>query len=89
MEPELTAATLEQIRRLPEEEGELNPGILDGEKALDRRAEHCKPIVDGFLEWLKPTLDPRLLLPRNLFTEAAGYALDREKQLRVFLNAVA
>ena len=53
---------------------------------VELRAERCKPIVEGFFEWLKTTLETRILLPSNPFTEAAGYALDREKQLRVFLE---
>jgi transposase len=47
---------------------------------------HCKPIVDEFFEWLKRVIEERILLPRNPFTEAAGYALAREGPLRVFLE---
>jgi hypothetical protein len=42
--------------------------------------------VDEFFEWLKKVLEERVLLPRNPFTEAADYALAREKQLQVFLE---
>jgi hypothetical protein len=56
------------------------------EDSLELRAERCKPIVDEFFEWLKTTLETRVLLPSNPFTEAAGYALAREKQLKVFLG---
>jgi hypothetical protein len=45
-----------------------------------------RPIVDDFFTWLKGTLNDRLLLPRNPFTEAAHYALSRERALRVFLG---
>jgi transposase len=86
VEPELTEAALEYIRRLYEEEARLKPRLRDDEKRLERRAMHCKPIVDEFFEWLKKVLEERLLLPRNPFTEAAGYALARERPLRVFLE---
>jgi transposase len=86
VEPELTDAALEYIRRLYEEEARLKPRLLDHEKRLELRAVHCKPIVDEFFEWLKTVLETRILLPRNPFTEAAGYALAREGPLQVFLE---
>lgn len=86
VEPELTAVALEQIRRLYVEEGRVATKLIDGPQRLELRARHCKPIVDEFFEWLKTTLVERLLLPRNPFTEAAHYALDRERALKVFLE---
>lgn len=52
VEPELTAVALDHIRRLYEAEGKLKPGVVDGEKHLERREERCDPIVDDFFEWL-------------------------------------
>jgi len=86
VEPQLTETALEHIRHLYEAEARLKPRLLDDAKRLELRALHCKPIVDEFFEWLKTTLEERVLLPRNPFTEAAGYALAREKQLQVFLE---
>jgi hypothetical protein len=86
VEPELTDTALEYIRRLYEAEAELKPRLQEGEKILEKRARYSKPIVDEFFDWLTKTLEQRVLLPRNPFTEAAGYALDREKALRVFLQ---
>jgi transposase len=86
IEPELTATALRSIRRLYEEEARLKPRLVDDAKRLELRAVRCKPIVDEFFEWLRATLEQRLLLPSNPFTEAAGYALAREKALRVFLE---
>ena len=88
IEPQLTDTALGYIRRLYEEEARLKPRLVeeDDTKRLESRAVHCKPIVDEFFEWLKTTLEQRILLPRNPFTEAAGYALAREKPLRVFLE---
>jgi len=86
IEPELTETALGCIRRLYEAEAQLKPSLGDEVKRLERRATHCKPVVDGFFEWLKTTLEERVLLPRNPFTEAANYALEREAALRVFLE---
>jgi transposase len=86
IEPELTDTALDYIRRLYEEEARLKPRLVEGTKRLEKRAAQCKPIVDGFFEWLKTELRERVLLPRNPFTEAANYALDREEPLRVFLE---
>jgi len=86
IEPELTETALLYIRHLYKEEALLRPKLVDDAKRMELRAERCKPIVEGFFEWLKTTLETRILLPSNPFTEAAGYALDREKQLRVFLE---
>ena len=86
IEPELTATALTYIRRLYEADGVLKAKMVDDAKRAELRAERCKPIVDEFFEWLKTTLETRILLPRNPFTEAASYALDREAALRVFLQ---
>ena len=86
VEPELTEIALDYIRRLYDAEAKLKPRLDDPDRLLEKRAGRSKPIVDAFFDWLKTTLDERLLLPRNPFTEAAGYALDREQALRVFLE---
>jgi len=86
VEPELTDTALDYIRRLYEEEARLKPRAVEGTKRLEKRAAQCKPIVDGFFEWLRSVLEERALLPKNPFTGAANYALDREASLRVFLE---
>ncbi len=86
IEPKLTATALEYIRRLYEEEGELKRRQLEATKRLEQRAQQCKPIVDDFFAWVKGALEKRVLLPSNPFTGAAGYALNREGPLRVFLE---
>jgi len=84
VEPNLTATALEFIRRLYRAEDKLKR--REGEKKLEQRARLSKPIADEFFEWLRLSLDKRVLLPSNPFTAAAGYALDREASLRVFLE---
>jgi transposase len=86
IEPELTATALDHIRDLYEAEDQIGTRQLDEAKRLEQRAKLCKPIVDKFFEWVKDTLDNRILLPSNPFTEATGYALAREGPLRVFLE---
>ena len=86
IEPDLTDTALVYIRRLYEAEALLKPKLVDDGKRMELRAERCKPIVDEFFAWLKTTLEERVLLPSNPFTEAAGYALAREGPLRVFLE---
>ena len=86
IEPELTDNALGQVRALYDEEGKIGSRHLDDVKRLELRATHCKPIVDGFFEWVKTTLEQRVLLPSNPFTKAAEYALARAGPLRVFLE---
>ena len=59
---------------------------LEGEKKLEYRVEHTKPIVDAFFVWLEETLRDRILLRSNRFTEAADYVIERKKALYVFLE---
>jgi hypothetical protein len=86
VEPELAGKALDLIGRLYEEEGRLKRRLLEPKKLLELRALHCKPVVDELFTWLERTLDERVLLPRNPFTGAAGYALARAGPLRVFLE---
>jgi transposase len=86
IEPELTEAALQFVRRLYDEEGKLGRHQIEGSKCLELRAKHCKPIVDEFFNWVKTALEQRVLLPSNPFTKAAEYALAREGPLRVFLE---
>jgi transposase len=86
VEPELTETALAYIARLYEADAVVKRKMVEDAKRAELRAERCKPIVDEFFEWLKTTLETKILLPRNPFTEAAGYALAREAALRVFLQ---
>ena len=86
VEPELTAAAIRRIGQLYAKESILRERNLQEKEKLLFRTEYCKPIVDEFFQWLKDTLDDRLLLPTSAFTKAAHYALSREGPLRVFLE---
>ena len=86
VEPALTARALDLIGRLYQEEAKLRgPAVADAKRA-EERGRHSKPLVDEFFAWLRAELVERVLLPSNPFTEAANYTLEREKQLRVFLE---
>jgi transposase len=86
VEPALAGRALDLIARLYEQEAALKRKYLPDDKKLEARSERCRPLVDGFFEWLKTTLAERVLLPSNPFTQAASYALAREAGLRVFLE---
>jgi hypothetical protein len=86
VEPELTGTALERIRQLDAHEARLKDKLLDPAKRLELRALECRPIVEEFFGWLKQTLRDYVLLPRHPFTEAAQYALSRERGLKVFLE---
>jgi transposase len=85
-EPVRVKEVLETIAELYDKEAALKQRALDPEKTLAYRAEQMKPIVDRFFKGLRKRLDEEILLPTNPFTKAAGYALAREKSLRVFLE---
>ena len=56
-----------------------------GEKKLLHRSEHSKPVVEAFFAWLEQQLTERCLLPKDPFTQAASYAVQRKESLSVFL----
>ncbi len=85
-EPRHAAKALDIIRDLYAREARLKKRNLPAEKILEQRSIHSKPLVDEFFEYLKTTLAKEALLPTNLFTKAANYALNRETSLRVFLE---
>ncbi len=86
IEPAPADRALDLIGRLYEEEAKLRgPGVADTKRA-EERGKRCKPLVDEFFTWLQAELVERVLLPSNPFTEAANYALERERALRVFLE---
>ncbi len=86
VEPSLTSHALNLIGRLYHEESRFRDKGIVGPKLLEKRAELCRPIVEKFFSSLNDALETRVLLPRNPFSKAAEYALDREKELKVFLS---
>ena len=86
MEPSLSTKALEHIGALYAHEATIRERGLDGEKKLEYRGTHCKPVVDDFFVWLRQAHEKHLLLPTSPFTKAANYGLEREDGLRVFLQ---
>jgi transposase len=85
-EPELSKQALDLIREIYAHEATIRDRGLAGEEKLIYRVEHCNPPVDRLFDWLRDTLRDRILVPSNPFAKAAGYALERETELRVFLE---
>jgi len=86
IEPELSQKALDQIASLYAHEATVRDRGLEGQKKLEYRAMHCKPLVDDFFEWLRELFHKHILLPTNPFTKAINYGLEREVGLRVFLE---
>ena len=86
VEPERVATALGYIRGLYAVEDQIKERKLDGAAKLDHRVKHSKPVVEAFFEWLSKEQSSQSLLPSNLFSKAAAYALPREKALSVFLS---
>jgi transposase len=84
--PALCGKALEWIGALYRVEESLRGLGLGEEKRLQYRAEHAKPVVDGWFEWLEATVEEEVLLPSDPFLEAANYSLKRKEALRVFLE---
>lgn len=86
VEPALVGAALDHIGKLYSLEAEFRRKGLSPEELLAKRAEHSRPVVEEFFRKLEQTFQEQVLLPSNPFTKAVSYALEREKQLRVFLQ---
>jgi len=85
VEPDRVARALEFIGELYEIESEIREKERVGEAKLQVRGDRSRQIVAKFFEWLKEELTRSALLPRNPFTVAANYALERRRGLEVFL----
>ena len=84
-EPQLVAQALERIGGFYKEEGYIREHGLEAEAKLAHRGAVTKPLVEAFFAWLKQTVISEVLLPSNLFAQAARYAVEREAALKVFL----
>ena len=84
--PALCGEALERIGAIYEHEATLRTRNLSEEKRLAYRAEHTRPAVELFFEWLRRAVEENLLLPSHPFLKAANYALERETGLKVFLE---
>lgn len=85
-EPEASATALLYIGRLYKVEKEIQEQGLQGDKKLQYRLEHAKPVVDKFFKWVyEERLKPDLL-PSNPLSTALRYAQNQEHGLRECLS---
>ncbi|HXJ78231.1 MAG TPA: IS66 family transposase [Candidatus Methylomirabilis sp.] len=82
----LCLEALERIAKVYEHEATMRKRDLSPEKRLAYRGEHTAPEVARFFEWLRTAVAENLLVPSHPFLKAANYALDREANLKVFLE---
>ena len=86
VEGERSGQALDRIAAIYAREAKMKARHLSPEQILADRAEHTKPLVDGFFEWLRKTMTKDVFLPTDLFGKAARYVLAREEALKVFLE---
>ncbi len=85
-EPDHVAIALQYIREIYAIEAQINAQSLVDEAKRDYRLVHSKPIVDAFFAWCEVQLTDQQLLPDNPLIKAVGYVLNRQGELRVFLE---
>jgi hypothetical protein len=85
VEPDRVARALDFIGQLYAIESEIREKERVGEAKLQVRGDRSRQVVAEFFAWLKEELARSALLPRNPFTVAANYALERRRGLEVFL----
>lgn len=84
-EPEAVAQALSLIRRLYQLETEAADKSLNDESLREHRLTYSKPVVDQLYQWCNEQLQRNDLTPKQPFTQALKYTLNREQALRVFL----
>lgn len=85
-EPQAAAQAIALIRQLYQLETEAADKCLKGDKLREHRLEHSKPVVDQLYQWCEIQLQRNDLTPKQPFTKALNYLLNREQALRVFLE---
>lgn len=85
-EPEAAATALVHIGQLYKIEKEIKEKGLQGDKKLQYRLEHSRPIVDKFFVQVEEERQKPEYLPSNPLTAALRYAQNQEHGLREFLS---
>ena len=86
-EEQAVSEALELIAKLYRHEKEIKRKNLSTEKKLRYRAEHSKPIVDAFFAFCEEQKQRSDLLPDDTWMKGLNYALNRTRQLKVFLES--
>ena len=85
-EPEAVAQALDAIGAMYHVETHIRDNELEHDDKLTCRAEHAKPIVDGFFQWCDEQCQRMDLAPSDPLSKALNYARNREQQLRLYLT---
>ncbi len=83
-DPPRSKKAIEYIRVLYEHESRYQE--LSPEDHLQQRRETLLPVVDEFFAWLSHELTDLTILPSSPLSKAASYALQRKRELSVFLS---
>ncbi len=86
VEPDRVAMALQYIRELYAIETQIKERHLEQEQKRTYRLDQSKPVVDAFFAWCEQQLTDPSLLPDNPLIKAIGYVLNRQTELRVFLE---
>jgi transposase len=84
-EPELAEQALQYIAQLYQIETHIQKKQLNGQKKLDYRCQHSKPLVDDFFNWCYEQRQRADLLPSNPLSTALNYVRNHQTQLCVYL----
>jgi len=85
-EPQAAGQGLDIIGQLFHHEQTIKDRRLDEKATLNYRANHCKPVVDAFYEWVDEQCQRADLSPKSPFGKALRYSVNHEEKLRVFLS---
>lgn len=85
-ETQAVTEALSLIAKLYQHEKEIKRKGLTGEKTLSYRAQHNKPVVDRFFAFCETQRQRPDLLPDDTWAKGLNYALNRKRQLMVFLE---
>ena len=85
VEPERVARGLDFIARLYRIELQIREQRLSGKAKQIHRAEHARPVLEAFFDWVEQELADQALLPSSPFTQALGYVRERRAGLEVFV----
>ena len=85
-EEQAVTEALSLVAQLYQHEKEIKRRRLSGEKKQKYRAEHSKPLVDQFFGFCEAQQQRVDLLPDDTWRKGLNYALNRQRQLKVFLE---
>ncbi len=84
--PELATQMLSYIRQLYRVEDSLRENALSNDKKREYRLEHSKPVIGEIVEWCHQQLRQNEFVPKDPLGKAIRYLLNREDELKTFLE---